>query len=130
MCYPAFLIPHTISDPVSDLGAKNCLWQESLYDEQVPNRITESMMRTMDVPQLTHSAEMTYGLDTVSADHNGSGFIIWHDTHYDFNALGNLPYEGGAHKAIRVMSAWRDETQYYLEQDGVARNFCDGECSF
>jgi hypothetical protein len=118
------------NNPITPLGTKNALWQEALWDSEVPNITTETIMRSIDVPLITPSVKSVYGLDEVSLPYTGSGLMIWEDKDYGFNDNGNTPGDDGSHKAIRPLQVWRDQTEHYLKSDGEVLDYCNGPCSF
>lgn len=106
---------------------------EAIDDAQVANMVTEWVARTADVPVITPSPEVAWGLEEVTATapdgFEGPSAMFVYDLHVDPPPEGNVPPEtdGGSHGAVRDLAVYIEHVGRFLE-DGSIVQVCDGPC--
>ncbi|MCP4872512.1 MAG: hypothetical protein GY898_27795 [Proteobacteria bacterium] len=106
---------------------------EAIDDAQVSNMVTEWVARSADVPVITPSPEVAWGLEEVTAAEpdgfDGPSAMYVYDLHVEPPPDGNVPPEtdGGSHGAVRDLPVYVEHVGRFLE-DGSIVQVCDGPC--
>jgi len=124
--------PHVLRDPLPGSTVKRVLATVALHDPQVSNAISHVAARTMDLPLLTPSPLVPFGLRG-SPGPEPSAYQIW-DTGGDPIPPGTvLPMAAPSrdedpHEQLRRLDASQRQWDAFFRPGGHAESFCDGPC--
>lgn len=99
-------------------------------DCQVANLVTEWVVRTAQIPVVTPSTVVPWGVEQVTApEPGGNAAMLVYDEGYPPLPEGNLPpaTDNGAHETIRGLEAYKQQMGTFLETGRIVQ-VCDGAC--
>lgn len=123
---------HNIAaEPLTDLGAKENIWQCAIGDVDAPWYGCEMMIRSAGFPQLGPTVREVYGVEVVDAPTApGANVLQYFDPGLGLPELrSDMRFDTGAHGSIRRNDEVHQQTMRFLDVDepGVAINPCGGE---
>lgn len=126
---PVSYINRLFNDPVDGRPVKTAIWQIGVGDAQVNPVTMDIAARTMGIPQLGPANYPIYGVDEVSAPHNGSA-VVYYDPELETNPLDNTfpPSDEGTHEAVRRSPASQMQLNAFLQPGGAVEQFCTDTC--
>lgn len=138
---PATFAPHILSDTLPcGLDEARCpggrtpphhvLFQIGVDDEQVANITADIAARTMDIPVLTPSPYLPYGLDPVTTA-VPDALVIYTIPGTPVLPLGTRDpgnADNPAHEGVRRSMAARAQIDAFCAPDGMVTPTCDGVC--
>ena len=124
--------PHVIQSPLAGYAKKQIIYQESLYDDQVPNLTTRVMARTLGLTALSPAVEKVYGLPQ-KAGPLDSAFVQWDMKPKVKPYPENIPApkpdpDESAHLTVRQQAEWRAQLKAFYKDGGKVINPCQGAC--
>lgn len=132
---PMNYVRHLADEPLTDLGAKNFLWQINYGDNEAPDFNAYPLARTIDAPLVDMSSPNEfYGLSTIATPTapNTSGMMVFDP------GLGRDPLVNAngspqtfAHGSTRRNPEVIEQAVTYLAEDtaGTITTNCGGPCS-
>lgn len=128
---PINYMQNIAAEPLTDLGAKECLWQCALGDTDAPWYGCEMMMRTGGFPQLGPTFREIYGVETIESPAGpGVSVLQYYDPGLGFpQPRLDERHNTGAHGSIRRNDEVHEQTKAFLDPEapGVAISPCGGE---
>lgn len=128
---PAGYAPYVLRDMLPGTPAHEVFINDAVGDHQVTTLGAHVMARTMGMPHIDSGVREIYGLETVTAPHEGSGIV-----EYAFglppDPVGNLPQRAceDPHGKLRKLPEFQRQLDTFL-RTGVITNECtDGVCAF
>jgi hypothetical protein len=127
---PATFATHLLHDPLTPLGPKRVILQESIGDAQVTNIATRIMARTIGLSGMG-LVQHVYGIPE-AAGPLASAYTQWDRHITPLPPDVNIPAhdDNGAHGAIQGLPALQDQIRMFFQPDGQAVNTCGGPCDF
>ncbi len=129
---PASFADMLLTSPAAGMSKRRIMFQEALYDDQVPNISTESVARSIGLPQLTPTVKAVFGL-TQKAGPQDSAFTVWDMKVKHIPPKKNIPAykppaSESAHDRLRHtdpnLNAWKK----FFTATGKVENTCTGAC--
>jgi hypothetical protein len=119
--------PVVVADVITGTGfpntpAKQVLMQVAIADDEVPNVASEYAMRTMNIPVITPSPHIPFGVEQAASASSGA---VW----YDYGLGGTIPLTNtppppnDVHSQIRNKKATTDMMKKFYAE-GVITNAC------
>jgi hypothetical protein len=121
--------PVVVADVITGTGfpdtpAKQLLMQVAIADDEVPNVASEYAMRSMNIPMMTPTPHMPFGVEGATSAPSGA---VW----YDFGLGSTIPLTNtppppnDVHGQIRNKKATTDMMKAFYET-GTITNLCTG----
>jgi hypothetical protein len=128
---PAGYAPYVRKNMLPGTPAHDVLLNVAVGDHQVTAYGAHVMARTMDIEHVDTGIRDIFGLEKVTAPHDGSGIV-----EYDFglppDPVENLPQREceDPHGKIRSLPEFQQQLDVFLRA-GIVENYCENEvCSF
>jgi hypothetical protein len=110
---------------------RRVLMHIGLGDASVPNLASWHHARALGLPLLEPSPEPIYGLEAVTAPHDGSALVV-----FDFGiaeprpgTIADLDWPSNdVHEGVRRTVAGQAQANAFLAPDGLVLATCDGPC--
>ncbi len=133
---PINYMEHIVDEPLTELGAKNALWQCAEGDLKAPWFGCDAMIRTGGFAQTDPTVREIFGVPAVSLPSApGTSMLQYYDPGLEIIELSTENTESNnAHQAIRRNSEVHAQIEAYFSfedpsAEGTVINPCDGACN-
>jgi hypothetical protein len=129
VAYASYVLQEEVPfGPPSGRARRRVLLQIGLGDTQVPNFTAWLHARLLEVPVVTPTPLLPWGLDEVSAPHVGSGMTVWSfGVDESFARVASPPTEGNrVHEGLRTSPLAQAQIHTFL-REGVIKPGCGDE---